>query len=161
MDKIEKLASITTSEFIKASIPKDIIVEIYKVVGNNRRQWTVPTKRDIPRPSSQRTESGDAHMYHNWSESTCQRLTSSIFHLPSYILHRITLTSYIELLFLLTSYILHRGAAFATIDYCWLLLFVKQVPVPPFPWSPYLLTDKISSSLTDSHLPSVARQFIN
>jgi len=38
MDKIEKLASITTSEFIKASIPKDIIVEIYKVVGNYRRQ---------------------------------------------------------------------------------------------------------------------------
>ena len=44
---------------VESSIPKDIIVEIYKVVGNYRRQWS---KTDIPRPCSRKAESGDAHI---------------------------------------------------------------------------------------------------
>ena len=72
---------------VEFSIPKNIIVEIYKVVGNYRRQWTGPTKCDIPRPSSRRTESGDAHIYHYDLKPAIASSTSAIRLHPSYIFH--------------------------------------------------------------------------
>ena len=72
---------------VEFSIPKNIIVEIYKVVGNYRRQWTGPTKCDIPRPSSRRTESGDAHIYHYDLKPAIASSTSAIIPQPSYLNH--------------------------------------------------------------------------
>ena len=67
---------------VEFSIPKNIIVEIYKVVGNYRRQWPDLPKRNIPRPSSRKAESGDACIY----AVVMRSRSSTTPHLPSYFL---------------------------------------------------------------------------
>ena len=73
---------------VESIIPKDIILENYKVVGNYRRLWTDYYKRDIPRLSSRKAESGDARRMQSRPSTTQHlpshflRFTTSIIHLP-------------------------------------------------------------------------------
>ena len=69
---------------VESIIPKDIILENYKVVGNYRRLWTDYYKRDIPRLSSRKAESGDARRMQS-RPSTTQYYTSFVLPHPSYI----------------------------------------------------------------------------